>query len=194
MLLFPTHHLLNLMSNAVCQPIFLRLYRISPVQFFRSVFVTMFASVLSPLDDCDCLLVDLPDPSLGKIQKAQNNLARTVLCEQKADHTSYIIPLLWASLAASSSLNWLQIATLATIVFNGSILAYLSATGVILPFSLSLPQDRRNSSHFQAPLFGILCYFQTASTFEAFNSGLKPTSLRNIFHSQAYCPTTLTSD
>lgn len=49
------------------------------------------AFVLSRLDYCNFLFVDLPDWPLDKLPTAQNNTANIILCKQKASH---ITPLL----------------------------------------------------------------------------------------------------
>ena len=114
--------------NNMCKSLYLEMRRISQLSNFldkHSVKILISAFIFSRLDYCNSLLVNLPNDTLNKLQRIQNNAARLVLKKTKREH---ITPLL-------RELHWLpvkarieyKIALYCYKTFNRTAPAYLSA-------------------------------------------------------------------
>ena len=101
--------------NHVSQILFCELRRIGHMSCFldeTSLKTLMSAFILTRLDYCNSLFVNLPEESLNKLQRFQNRAARIVLKKKKRDH---IRPLL-------KKLHWLPLK--ARILYKTAILCF----------------------------------------------------------------------
>ena len=88
----------------LCKSLFFELRKISHMRAFLNEaslqkLVTSF--VLSRMDYCNSLLVNLPNDTITKLQRIQNHAARLVLKKAKRDHVTPLFRILhWLSLQA----------------------------------------------------------------------------------------------
>ena len=98
------HHVKQL-----CKSLFFDLRKISHMRAFLNEaslqkLVTSF--VLSRMDYCNSLLVNLPNDTITKLQRIQNHAARLVLKKAKTDHVTPLFRKLhWLPLQASIDYN-----------------------------------------------------------------------------------------
>ena len=77
----------------LCRQMYLELRRIGAMVNFldessRQILISSF--ILSRLDYCKSLLFNLPDNSLNKLQRCQNNAARVILRKRKREHVTHV--------------------------------------------------------------------------------------------------------
>ena len=93
---------MNLHINNICRNGSLALRRIGKIRCYlnyRSTETVVHALVTSLLDNCNSLLIGLPEKQISKLQRIQNSAARLVMLAKRRDH---ITPIL-------KDLHWLPI-------------------------------------------------------------------------------------
>lgn len=89
--------------NHLCKIMYLELRKISQLSFLseNSLKTLISSFMFSRLDYCNSLLANLPDETLNKLQRFQNQAARLVLKKRKRDHiTPMLIKLHWLPVKA----------------------------------------------------------------------------------------------
>jgi hypothetical protein len=97
--------------SSVCRTCYFQLRRIASVRNYLTTDAAaklVTSTILSRLDYCNSLLAALPNTSISKLQRIQNNSARLILRKKKTDH---ITPLL-------KQLHWLPISDRITYKLN----------------------------------------------------------------------------
>ena len=125
--------------SSLCRTCFLHFRKISCIRQFLSTESTsqlVSSMILSRLDYCNSTLSGLPDTSLKRLQKIQNQTARLVLRRRKTDRATPLLrELHW--LPVKSRIEY-KICTLAIRHFEGTLPLYLSKKLVTYTPSRSL--------------------------------------------------------
>ena len=96
------HHITHLSQILFCE--LRRIGQMSPFLNEASLKTLMSAFILTRLDYCNSLFVNLPEECMNKLQRFQNQAAKVVLKKKKRDHISPLfIKLHWLPLKARIS-------------------------------------------------------------------------------------------
>ena len=90
--------------NSICRSAYFELRRISTIRHlltFEAAKTLVCSLVLSRLDYCNALLVDVPETLIDKLQKVQNSAARVIFKIRRREHiTPYLKQLHWLPITA----------------------------------------------------------------------------------------------